>query len=544
MWFPGGAYAQRDKAYESPPAGAYVRHTVFLLESRYPIKFGIGRPDAHEHIVGCCLEGHLEAILQRYNSEHSPPSFMESMDNANWPWQRPKKRKRAKWWDVGEDPKEIIREIRDDDADPAYTDQTLFAEEQDDEGEPKSQKGASVNLGKKKPSGPPPSPTLGPETDEKPGVTVAKSDRTPPSSGRFEDRSQRSPSVLTAPISARSVHSSANPPCPPEGGLPPSPPTAPARPFSEESGSDASHPESSAAESSSTKPPGPSNHVLNTDAPPTSAPTEREEPTPKLKLSSKPSVTPGPQREAQLAALRALYIPSLSTTRFWRPLLTFTLSTRPLALTLLRLSKAHARGLPFYSSIPSDERKEPTSFSARMRCMRINRMTGLATELARVLAGARGGLIGIRFGTAERGRGLDGEGLADPIPWEKRVLGVGVGNWYPRADDIKEGFRADESIGAVYTAQGAEADNGPFEVYGLDECGRRVNDETGEVFPWPEPPCLEEPRIKLTPLVLDEKLTAAEQKRVAKIRREQMAKLHGRSLALHRAQGSKHVTRP
>ncbi|PCH34707.1 hypothetical protein WOLCODRAFT_27403 [Wolfiporia cocos MD-104 SS10] len=172
--------------------------------------------------------------------------------------------------------------------------------------------------------------------------------------------------------------------------------------------------------------------------------------------------------------VRAKYVPTLQETPFWRPLLTVTFSTRPLALTYLRLSRALPRGLPYHAAINNDDRKCVSSFPTRMRNLRLNRMHQLAIDTACLLNGHRGGFIGIRFDRAQRGRGIGGEGLADPIPMEKRRVSVGVGEWYRRADEVKEQFaEAAEEKDVAETV----------EVFGLDDWGQRTDGKS-----WPPPP--------------------------------------------------------
>lgn len=192
----------------------------------------------------------------------------------------------------------------------------------------------------------------------------------------------------------------------------------------------------------------------------------------------------------RVAAVRAKYIPTLAEEPFFRPLLTLTVATRPLAKSLVRLSRALPRGLPFYASIPSEDRKFGHSFSSRMRNLRIDRMQSLAVSMAQLLSGARGGFVGIRFSPDERGRGVDGEGLDKALDADKRVIGVGIGNWFPRAQELKEGFKmdADEQITTPYTSHGKQVDSGPFKVYGLDQWGRRICDETGNELAYPPRP--------------------------------------------------------
>ncbi|KAJ7208019.1 hypothetical protein GGX14DRAFT_365757, partial [Mycena pura] len=73
-----------------------------------------------------------------------------------------------------------------------------------------------------------------------------------------------------------------------------------------------------------------------------------------------------------------------------------------------------------------------------MRALRVKRIQDLAIELAQVLAGARGGVVGIRFDTDSIGRGIGGEALADPIPLAKRVIAISVGRFFRFAEEFKE----------------------------------------------------------------------------------------------------------
>ncbi|KAF8885211.1 hypothetical protein BD779DRAFT_1534654 [Infundibulicybe gibba] len=294
-WFQGGRYVSIGKKYEPPPDKAYESHTVFLLESRYNVKFGPGRVDALEHILEVCREGDFQAVLARYNSLKAPPDALQAMDNARWPWGAQRNTKRVVWWDKGEDPMSIARESRSD---------YLLS-----------------------PS------SLHPPLDNTQNIFEA-----------LYNISIRNPSPAPA-----------------------SPPTP--------------------------------------------------------------------------AEIRSQYLHTLTTTPFWRPLLTLTVSTRPLALSLLRLSRSLPRGLPFYAAMSPHDRKSHLSYSTRMRCLRLARMQTLVRDLAQLLAGERGGLPGIRFAASDMGRGVHGEGLEAQIPWRKRVIRVGVGNWYSRAEEVKEGFR-------------------------------------------------------------------------------------------------------
>ncbi|KAI0739511.1 hypothetical protein C8Q80DRAFT_1221963 [Daedaleopsis nitida] len=175
--------------------------------------------------------------------------------------------------------------------------------------------------------------------------------------------------------------------------------------------------------------------------------------------------------EGLVASQRERYSPTLKTEPFWRPLLTITCATRPLAASLERLSSGGARGIPFFSKIEDDERKDFTSYNARLRNLQLNRVQEVTRGLATLLGGARGGLLGVRFAADQRGRGVNGEGLADATPKEKRLVKIGVGEWYPWAEEVKERFLADAE-------QGGYADC--IEVFGVDQWGRRTDGKEWE----------------------------------------------------------------
>lgn len=216
-------------------------------------------------------------------------------------------------------------------------------------------------------------------------------------------------------------------------------------------------------------------------------PTRLVQPVPAPEIESQASSGLSESGPDHVDAIRAKYLPTLAQEPFFRPLLTLTVSTRPLANSLVRLSRALPRGLPFYASIAPEDRKFSDSLSSRMRNLRLNRMQDLAVAMAQGLSGARGGFVGIRFSSDERGRGVDGEGLDKALDWNKRVIGVGIGNWFSRAQELKEGFKmdAEEAVVTPYTSEGMRLDNGPFKMYGLDDWGRRICDETGEELAYP-----------------------------------------------------------
>ncbi|KAF9242835.1 hypothetical protein BU15DRAFT_60129 [Melanogaster broomeanus] len=204
--------------------------------------------------------------------------------------------------------------------------------------------------------------------------------------------------------------------------------------------------------------------------------------------------------------IRAQYMPLLASQPFFRPLVTLTFSTRPLAETVARLSKALPTGLSYVAAVDPEERKYGPSFATRIRNMRLRRLQWLGLEVARLLAGTRGGMLGVRFSPEERGRGVDGEGFGELLEHDKRVIGVGVGNWFARAAEVKEAYKEDgvEMVRKMYGVGKGEGE--PFKVYGLDDWGKRIDDETGEEIPYEQPKL---PRITSLQLA-EERMTGLE----------------------------------
>lgn len=213
--------------------------------------------------------------------------------------------------------------------------------------------------------------------------------------------------------------------------------------------------------------------------------------------TKEPSLKPAHDAQAeQLQELRERYLPTLAETPFYRPLVTLTFPTRPIAVSIGRLAKARARGLAFYAAIDAGDRKSDHSFTSRMRCMRIDRMIQLTTDIAANLAGFRGGIPGLRFSSRDRGYGIQGERMAAPIPPSKRRVVVCVGDWYSRAEDVKECFRVigEQNIGRVGIGMGLGDDELPFDVYGMDESGLRQSLD-GTPLPWPN--IIQDPTLEM-----------------------------------------------
>lgn len=756
-WFPGGRYSDMGKVYESPPDTAYEPHTVFLLESRYPVRHGIGRVDTYDHVVGVCREGDFEAILKRYNSERAPGEQMEAMDNARWPWGPQYVIKKTKWWAADENPRQIMEELLGEaGVDHAYLDESGkfedFAEDVDahlnfdDPAQPMSKvmKAKALEQAKLEKSllmGAPKSAapssvrafhtsaaTYGAHSYNEDHIVpdfyvqhkrrkdLEADDGTADHSQTSQSHhgealpgslmEQLSDSILSDDLAASTMRRLKNKTphehyneegilVHPSGFIPATP--GPAQvPMSEKRVRDTSLQTAAVAErvleegsyadiSAHTRlqtnkvpyevieedgtvrhpsgyvPPTAvhqfkysdssslDNHVqdavqrqrrrattihvseaemaerqrksdamfgqdeddaeliaelkeaagkapgagqkrgihtsavlrasevphfpfqLQDDAsrspPPHLAgvvPKGKEVKFPKAGKAPKAGKSllpnPPPEISQDIKALRERYLPTLNENPFWRPLLSITTSTRPLAVTLARLSRARARGLPFYASVNDDDRKTHESYPARMRNMRIDRMEDLTVRMAELLSGARGGFIGIRFNTQDRGRGIGGEGLEKPLPKESRTIKIGVGNWYKRAEEVKEAFKLDaiERVGQI--GVGLNDIGETFDVSGLDDHGRRVDDKTGEIIPWreakpmPELSFMDEYNMK----ALDVEEAAEEEntdiigawknenemRRQKKAKRQDLARNHAHEIASHLAQRHRSVMNP
>jgi len=153
-----------------------------------------------------------------------------------------------------------------------------------------------------------------------------------------------------------------------------------------------------------------------------------------------------------------------------------------------------------------------------------------------------------------------------------------VGNWFPRVSEVKEAFALDakEKVAPIVMGEKEETDKGAFEIFGLDEWGRRISDTTGEVMPWPESKRIQshEAAKKLTELnyLLDEddfeidedegiavdfmdadaiiaetkrrRKLLNDKRRDLKLKRQDISRTYKREIALSQAQKSRHVVAP
>ncbi|KAK7460587.1 hypothetical protein VKT23_009308 [Stygiomarasmius scandens] len=543
-WWPGGAYSTSSKFYEEPSPYAYEPHTVFLLESRYPVRYGIGRVDSIEHIVGICRATDFEAVVKMYNSLEAPAEGLIAMDNARWPWTKSPEPKSVKWWDSKEELEEAksltsmsleesLRQMSRDEGSQArlqkdarrHMAQTVAVAERVSE---ENLDGLESKM-KRWPGKIPfevefadgtvahPSGFVPPTAVHKFGDHEHYSSKQTVKARRRETEHHSDTSIrvdqweavkerkegqqgplmvqLTDGIIAGDVFAAT---APKDAKIPTEIhgiyDNAVAQPMQHPSGFVPPTARMARGETDARTEVVTGEHVD----------TEAEPPTPEQRLPTFASSDSKVQEQNELDAgvekslqkngdktfanrfdeslrdLRRKYAVHIHEEPFWRPLLSFTVSTRPLATTLARLSRGLERGTPFHAAISNDDKKSKESFPVRMRGIRLGRMQMLGLELSKLLAGARGGLVGIRFAPEDKGRAIEGERLDKPIEWERRVVGVGVGEWYPLATEIKEFFQKDatESIKQI---SGESDDKSPFLVYGLDEWGRPTEEVQG---PW------------------------------------------------------------
>ncbi|KAJ4490466.1 hypothetical protein J3R30DRAFT_85630 [Lentinula aciculospora] len=560
-WFPGGAYVSEGRRYEEPSPFAYEPHTVFLLESRYDIKYQIGRTDSPAHIVAVCRASDLEAVLEMFNSKGTPRDCKQLMDNARWPWLSPKKVKPVKWWTSDEERMEALQSLGYDTATSVGHQAVQNALEQasrdNDDEELKAKKDFRRHLAQ--------TAAVAARVSEEQQLSNIATDIKPlqgkiPFELEFEDGTVAHPSGFVPPTPADRQYD-------PEYHLSPHPHSRVATELRRrqmetvnEHHSDSLVPRieqwkalkerkdeegglmstlttgilsggvSAATEPRDAKIPTEIHGVHdNAVAQPMQHPSGFVPPTARMSRGESDARTsivkgqnsnsgeapeaperwptfassdidhvdetdsavatssnPGTHQQA-VSDLRQKYFEFIKDEPFWRPLIALTVSTRPIAKTLARLSRGLSQGKPFYSIVSPDDRKARASFAGRLRSLRVTRMRTLAIEMAQLLAGARGGPIGVRFDEHSRGRGIDGEGLDKPIPWDKRVIGVGIGQWYPLADELIESFKvlAEKEVTEVYESDARKdtTSKSPFLIYEVDDHGRPI----GEVpeFPWP-----------------------------------------------------------
>lgn len=534
--------------YEEPSPFAYEPHTVFLLESRYDVQYGIGRKDHPAHIIAVCRTADFQEVIKLFNSSRPPLECLTFMDNARWPWLKPKsKPKKVKWWTSVEERDEALRQLGRPTVEGQKAVQDAFehANKQSEEDDAKKEKDFRRHLAQ--------TAGVAARVSEEQQLSDIATTIKPlqgkiPFELEFEDGTVAHPSGFVPPTPADRQHD-------PEYHLSPHPHSKVATELRrrqvetvDEHHSDSLVPRieqwkalkerkdqegglmqslttgilsggvSAATEPRDAKIPTEIHGIHdNAVAQPMQHPSGFVPPTARMsrgESDARTSIVEGensdsgdapeaPERSPTFASsdvkleeeqrpvnpkstrdkLRKTYFEFIKSEPFWRPLLCLSVSTRPIALTLARLARGLPQGNPFHSVVSPDDRKSVASYPGRLRSLRIMRMRTLATEMAQLLLGARGGLIGVRFDAQSRGRGIEGEGLDKPIPWDKRVIGVGIGEWCPQVDELVESFKliADQEVTAKYDDQDG-ASGSPFLTYKVDALGVPVGEPPQ--FPW------------------------------------------------------------
>ncbi|KAF5350914.1 hypothetical protein D9758_010494 [Tetrapyrgos nigripes] len=555
-WSEEGSPATKTTDSEPSPY-AYEPHTVYLLESRYPVRYGNGRVEAPEHLVGICRASDFEAVVKMYNSLEAPQESLTAMDNARWPWTKSPSGEPEKLYAVSESKEnsedasgsssmsieDSLRQVSSDEGLQAamqkdarrHMSQTIAVAERVSEESLGDLPDAHMKRWEGKipfevelddgtvthPSGyiPPTAVHQFGDTDHysrahtqtaarardaeiksleyhsDPSVQVRQWEAV---KEREEEEgplmSQLTEGILAGGVSAATepkdskiptelhgvhIDAVAQPMQHPSGFIPPTAGMARGEKDARTEVIPGEHipPELPIAEerpptfSSSDSPLSTTTTFLESDDVQSSV--ERS-----LTRSGSQSLVN--RFDEHLREVRLQYATHIHQEPFWRPLLSFTVSTRPLAITLARLSQSSEKGLPFHTAVSEEDGKD-IPYSARMQDIRLERMRMLGLELSKLLAGAaRSGFAGIRFAPKEKGRHITVDGEDRPIEWERRVIGVGVGEWNPLAPQIKEFFEKDATE-AVQQLLNEPEDSAPFLIFGIDEWGHSNENVRG---PW------------------------------------------------------------
>ena len=131
-----------------------------------------------------------------------------------------------------------------------------------------------------------------------------------------------------------------------------------------------------------------------------------------------------------------------------------------------------------------------------------------------------------------------------------------MGNWYQRADEVKEAFREDAITHVGEVGVGLEDIGETFEIAGLDDYGKRIDDVSGEIIPWRESKPIETVDF-MEEFALDVEAADEEEedsvsawrnenvrRREKKIRRQELAREHKYEIASQLAQRHRSVMQP
>jgi len=424
-WFPGGAYIQKKKTYETPSPTAYKPYTVFLLESRYMVKKGVGRVSCYEYMTGSIRAENFERYMQVVNSGYAPTNLLEEMDNAYWPNidnKDPTALRRTKWWSSGQNPRAIRK--------AALTGEDL---EPSEVGEPVEGGGKRVEIQEDDPEN---EIQVGQESTK----DVPLEDWDPYDDDLVKDEAVRA--MLKAERRKRWLAGEKHLPDVPQFLIG----------YGEPLYKRNSNPDADQLEAISNRPLLRLwTESLSPDIGSWWPYRSNYKPAAELKYNpfQNPDVVDN-ELKGTAYQLRKVYIPTLKERPFWRPLLAVTVPSRPLAETILRLAKALPRGLAYYASFAAEDRKCVLSYSGRMRTLRISRIRQLTVQTVVRLLGYHGGFIGMRWDPMQRGRGINGALLDDIPPEHFRKSTVLVGSWYPQAGEDKTLFEK-EGKGAIVT---------------------------------------------------------------------------------------------
>lgn len=518
----GRSLRRFNKSSLTPSPAAYTPHTVFLLESRYPVSYGVGRTDSVHHIFGVCPAGLLPDVLKKYNSPEAPAEVIEHMDNARWPWNAQQKMKMTKWW---ANKKEWLQRMREIEGNQDLRDDDFSTLEYNAEVSPVQEVIDDINGNQGEIKSFPPSPATRHARKQTDDYNPSPERRLKQTTGVKEAHAESTIDLFGGGMTRFKAK------------VPFEVPTADGKGYEHPSGFPIPTPAHHFADN---LPPSRAPHVSRDDIPQNNdsqidieswnamkkkdgqeglmsgltgsfevdivarqekIPTEIHgdnmvhqhasgftPPTPLMHrgegeaLSHRVSEieeqtltqiagrddlddSPHSNKQVQRIPIRAQYMPHVAETPFWRPVVSFTVSTRPLALTLVRLSKGLARGTPYHTMMDNIEKKERMSQGLRNRNLRLNRMEELVRGLSEALAGERGAIPGVRFSTGQRGHGED-----DRVPFSKRVVGVGIGSWYHRKHELVETYQLMGEDLVTGTAE--TSTQNPMVLYELDEYGR------------------------------------------------------------------------
>jgi hypothetical protein len=423
-WMPGGRYLDKGKRYEEPVREAYAPTTVFLIQSRYFVRHGLGRVNSPEYIVGFCPANQFKRYLRMINSGWAGDSLFQAMDNACWPGiAEGINLKPTKWWKPGENPDLLRQASLNSDSIPA----------------PSSENAVSENVATSTDASSDPSTTSTvDETKEDDGAFESDDDDLAEDLARIEQarqlRKAKVREMIKSGATSKEVGNYTSVPFDPTRVLhtpkvakPPPKLTAQQLEYVTNKAKlryyakYLSH--------------SPEEHWIRVDESDSGFDEKLHDP------NFVDTVLAGTPYQ-----YRKRYIPTLAEQPFWRPVLAVTFPTRPLGRVVARLSKALPRGLPYYASMPSEDLKCKKSLPSRTLNLRLTRMRRLTIQTAERLAGYFGGFPGIRFDSRMPGRAVNGTLLEAPLTEEQRRIVALVADWYSHSTEEIDGYQKEGRV--------------------------------------------------------------------------------------------------